>query len=204
MKPATPVTTRRLRLWIKGPEMKLKCAQGPESLPVTLTETKTHLAVTDTGRDSLITGYLSAAVELVESFTRRKLITQAWDMILDCSIGDIALPFGRLQSVTSITYVDSAGSSRTVPALDYYVEGIGTDAGKIRFLDTFSFPALYDFEPVTVRFVCGFGDTGAAVPDVLKHAVLLHIENMWLGGDDNAEAIKALLYPFRVWGGHGS
>jgi uncharacterized phiE125 gp8 family phage protein len=173
---------------------------APTVKPVELFELKTHLGVTDSDRDKLLSGYLSTAIEHVESVTGRKLITQTWKLVLDGPVRSIELPYGQLQSVSSIVYIDSDESPITVSTSDYYVGGVGTDEGDISFVSTFSFPALYDYEPITITFVCGYG-IASAVPEAFKSAILLFAQDLFLGGKDNQEAVKNIYTPKIItWG----
>lgn len=180
--------------------MKKRLYQAPIETPVSLDEAKIHLGITDSSRDALISGLIGAATALVESFTKRRFVSQGWELVLSGGFSRIKIPFGNLQSVDSISYVDSAGTGYTVQSSDYYVSGIGTDKGELFILDTFSFPALYDYDPVVIRFVCGYGGQ-ALTPDVFKNAIKLSIEDMFYGGDGKTDTVKALIWPFRNWWG---
>src|SRR4051812_2411410 len=85
---------------------------APTSEPITRTEVKLHLRVDVdiTAEDALIDAHIIAARRLVETHTGRQLITATWDLFLpgfpDCDV--LALPNPPLQSVTSITYYDTA------------------------------------------------------------------------------------------------
>ena len=181
--------------------MKLKLETAPSALPVTLDELKTHLGVTDTARNTLITGYLNTAIEHIETMTGRRLITQTWELVLDKAFLSVKLPYGQFQSIDSIVYVDSDEGSNTVDSIDYYTDGVGTDEGGVIMLDTFSFPTLYDYEPITVTFVCGYGDAATAVPESLQSAIMLFAENLFLGDHSNKDTIKNLYTPYKIdWG----
>jgi uncharacterized phiE125 gp8 family phage protein len=173
---------------------------APAAKPITLAELKTHLGVTDSDRDTLLTGYLDTAIEHVESMTGRKLITQTWKLILDGPVRNIKLPFGQLQSVSSIVYIDSDESPITVATSDYYVGGVGTDEGKISFVSTFAFPALYEYEPITITFICGYG-LAVAVPEAFTSAILLFVEDLFYGGTDNQKTVESIYTPKIItWG----
>src|SRR5262249_25556880 len=51
--------------------------------PVTLDEAKSHARIETTADDTLVTGLIAAARQLVEKITHRALITQTWTLTLD-------------------------------------------------------------------------------------------------------------------------
>lgn len=173
---------------------------APTVKPVELFELKDHLGISDSDRDPLLSGYLSTAIEHIESMTGRKLITQTWKLVLDGPVRNIKLPYGRLQSVSSIVYIDSDEASTTMATSDYYVGGVGTDEGNISLVSTFSFPNLYDYEPITITFICGYG-VASDVPEAFKTAILLFAEDLFLGGKDNQETVENIYTPKIItWG----
>ncbi len=56
---------------------------GPASEPVTLADAKTFLRVDHDADDVLIGSLIAAARRLVETATRRALITQTWRLVRD-------------------------------------------------------------------------------------------------------------------------
>lgn len=63
--------------------MTLTRIAGPAVEPITLSEAKAHLRVTDTVEDALISNLIKAAREEVEQATGLALITQEWRLYLD-------------------------------------------------------------------------------------------------------------------------
>jgi len=95
--------------------MSLVQTIAPASEPITLTEAKAHLRVeTDFTEDDTIIGtFISAARESCEARTGRQLVTATYALRLGgFPCGDsIELPKPPLVSVTSITYVDTDGTT---------------------------------------------------------------------------------------------
>ena len=56
---------------------------GPATEPVSLAEAKLHLRVDFSDDDALISAYIIAARQKAESITRRALITQSWNLVMD-------------------------------------------------------------------------------------------------------------------------
>lgn len=160
--------------------MSLYLVTAPAVEPITLAEAKRHLKVEVDDDNDLIRGLSIAAREYAETFTGRKFITQTWDE-KPCGFhwGPIVLPFAPVSSVTSITYLDQAGVSRTWSSALYRTllpTGPQAQRGRIEPVYGESYPATYPvLEPVAIRFVCGYGASGASVPASIIAAMKLLI-----------------------------
>jgi len=163
-------------------ETKLKTA--PTIYPVSLTKAKQHLDIDelDTDYDDYINSIIPAAVEAAEKFMRRRLITQTWYAYLnEFPDGDrIVLPFGQLQSVTSVKYRDTDEAESTFSS-SYYIVNTDTDPGQIVLGYSESWPTdtLSPSSPITIEFVCGYGDAASDVPDEIIRAIKVKIEEMF-------------------------
>lgn len=162
----------------------------PETLPVSLSEAKNMLKLDDdlTEDDALISGLIRAGVEYAETFQNRRFITQAWNLYLpwfpSCDI--IELPYAPLKSVSFIQYIHWNNDTVTLPASDYEVSLTGV-VGKVQSVFGKSFPVARDtFEAVTIRFICGYGDDPADVPEITRLAILLYVKLMY---DHRGEAM---------------
>jgi len=160
-----------------------------------------------TSQDDDLTDLITDGREMVERITRRALLTQTWDyLLLDFPTENyITIPLGNLQSVTSITYKDTDGTSTTMTVTtDYLVEPNGDQHGRIVLPDGVSWPSetLYPSNPITIRFVCGW-TTSALIPKAIKRAVKFAAENSYYHGDRSDilnPVIDNLLYNWRLWG----
>lgn len=162
--------------------MFTKLVTPPAAEPVSLTEVKKHLrlAVSDadaaayTAEDAKLSALITVASEYVETHTRRALITQTWDAVIDsfpCG-AKILLPYPDHQSVTSISYTDESGAVATFTDFD-----LKSTAGYIKKKYGYSWPAIYPESDITIRFVCGYGNA-AAVPAGIKQAILLMVGHL--------------------------
>lgn len=135
---------------------------------------------TNTTTDPYLNGLIKTARQMVETFTRRVLITQTWDLKLDCFSGDlIRLPLPPLQSVSSINYVDANGVTPTLWAATKYIvdapAGDHAERGRVTLAYGESWPVTRAIaNAVTVEFIAGYGEAGA-VPLGIKQAMLLII-----------------------------
>lgn len=165
---------------------------APAQYPVTLQQAKTHLRIDDDqiADDALVIGLIAAATDYAETFTRRALISQTWDGVMDdFPNGDaFRLAFPPLQSVTSITYTDANGDSQTFSSAKYIVDIVSKPA-RIALAYQQEWPVTREIaNAVTVRFVAGYGDDPSDVPEGIRLAMLLMIGHWY----ENREAIVAM------------
>ena len=139
----------------------------------------------NTTGDPEINALIRTVRHAAEGYTRRALVTQTWDLKLDrFPRWMINIPKPTLQSVTSITYVDSDGTTQTLAADQYLVDASSTPA---RITPAFGLVwpiTRYQNNAVTVRFVAGYG-LAAAVPEGIKTWMLIRIKHLF----DNPDAV---------------
>lgn len=181
----------------------LSLVTPPAVDPVTLGEAKAMLKFDDglVDDDALIVAFLKSAIAAAENFLNRRLITQTWDLKLDAfPCGTIQMPYGALQSVTSITYLDTSGASQTWDASKYRVDTTSLQ-GRITPAYGEVYPYAYPVtNAVTVRFVCGYGSTPGDVPEDIRLAILL-ATRLWYdtrADGDLPDHCRALLWPHRL------
>lgn len=114
----------------------------------------------------------------------RALITQTWVMKLPRFPAEwcrLTLPLPPLQSVTSISYRDSANQSQTLASSEYVVvKGGQIGKGYIELAEGSSWPSTYDHpEAVTITFVAGYGDDASDVPGNIIAAGLLLVDDLY-------------------------
>lgn len=165
--------------------MALHLVSGPAIEPVTVAEAKLHCKVDVTTDDALIANLIVAARQYAETFTQRAFISQTWDLKLDAfPCGVLTLPMPPVQSVTSITYLDTAGDAQAWSTALYQTDlPSGLFAAPARIAPAYgqSYPLTRSdvFNAVTVRFVCGYGASATAVPTMIREAVLLLVGWMY-------------------------
>ena len=185
----------------------------PVVLPVLLYDIKSHLVVDHDEDDFLIDGYIQAAVSQVENILNRKLITQTWKALYE-SWPDkhFSIPFGELQSITSVKYKDTAAVELTLAATEY-ISDIDSDPGRVVLGYNKLWPTteLYPSNPITIQFVCGYGGIDD-VPYPIKSAIMLlvgdfyaHRESIIAGSGQMVSEIPGyimnLLSSYRLWDG---
>jgi len=134
---------------------------------------------TNTTTDPLLAMLIAAARGAAETITRRALITQTWDLVLDCfPYWEMSIPLPTLQSVTTITYIDANGATQTLAA-DQYLVDTKSEPARITPAYGLVWPSTrYQTNAVTVRFVAGYG-TASAVPQAIKNWMLIRIKQMY-------------------------
>lgn len=155
--------------------MSLFLVTAPSVEPISLNEAKLHLKVDTTADDSLIEGAIRTAREYAETFTHRAFVQQTWDDKRDCPPGQdeaIVVPFPPTQSITSITYLDTAGDSQTWSSAEYLTDlPAGPQAQKARITPAygFSYPQTYPvMNAFTVRFVAGYAGSAKTVSSITR------------------------------------
>lgn len=141
-------------------------------------ELREHLRFDDTqDEERLIANILKAAEQYVQRNSGKQFLTATYDLKLasfNYPNHKVCLPRPPLQSVTSISYVDTSSTTQTLSSSLYNVQtGNEFTAGYVipDFQQVWPAVRCYD-KPVTIRFVCGFGSK-ADVPQKYKQQILL-------------------------------
>lgn len=152
---------------------------APAEEPITSLEAKEHLRVEadDFSQDATIARLIAAARRKVERDTWRVLVTQTWDAFYDGFPADscpLVLPKPPLQSVTSVKYTDSDGTTVTTFAAASYFVDAASEPARVALHDGGEWPSdtLRPANGVEVRLVAGYG-AAADVPEHFKQMMLL-------------------------------
>jgi len=156
------------------PRPVLSIAATREPLSPGEAKKQLEIADSDTSHDSYIASLIAMARERVEHDTGIVTLSSTWVLKLDCWPADevIVLPLRPLSSVTSITYLDTAGSSQTLSSSLYEADSARVQPVIWKAYNQ-TWPALQGSQnAVTVTFVAGYANP-ASIPDLLRHAVKL-------------------------------
>ncbi len=196
-------------------QYSLHVKTAPLGEPITRAEAKRHLRVDSdiTTEDVLIDGLIQAAREWAENYCRRSFVKRTYELRMDCFPDEIRLPRGPAIGVTSISYLDSGGSTATMSAANYQVDIYSTPPRiQTVFGGTWPVPQTGKLNAVTVEYTAGYdtgspdNDYGENVPQAIKSALLLIIGHLFENRELAAErqlfeapfAVKALLAPFEI------
>jgi uncharacterized phiE125 gp8 family phage protein len=189
--------------------MALQLVAPPETEPVSLEEAKAHCRVDGADDDALLEGYIAAARQRAENRTRRALITQTIRLYLDAfPDGEIRLERPPLLDLVSVKYFDPAGVEQTMDAADYQVDEYSAPP-RLAPAPGKTWPTTREqMNAVAVEYSAGYGPGGADVPEPIRQAILLDVQDAY----DNrgtlivgtvssklARTAEALWGPYRVF-----
>jgi len=168
---------------------------APTSQVLTTSEAKSHLRVDVSTEDTLIDSIVDAATGVVEAYTGRQLIDATWKLYMDdFPSQQIVLPYPPMQSIDSIEYVDTDGTTQTWSSSEYRVD---TDMEPCRITEAEgeSWPASDDVtQAVTITYSAGYGSSGSDVPEAIRQAIRLLIGHYY----ENREEVTSGGVPRKV------
>jgi uncharacterized phiE125 gp8 family phage protein len=162
---------------IKDQEIRhtVRVVTPPTSEPVTIAEAKAQLSIgaSDDSHDTELVSIIAAAREEWERDTSIALITRTLEHRLPKLLEVITLTVRPVIAISSVKYMDAAGTEQTISSSEYYLDG-----EELRFLDTFVKPVLQDrSEAVRITYTAGHGTTSAACPELDRMAIKLSLAN---------------------------
>lgn len=146
-------------------------------------------------RDIALADAITGAVEAYEEFTNNILCLSTWDLYLDKFPTRIDTP-GPLSSITSITYLDSAGASQTLATTYYKIDISDPAGGRITLKNGQTWPSTYsEADAVVVRLMAGWADPNS-IPERVKQGLVLSIQES-LDGIDRSASYEACWRRYR-------
>jgi uncharacterized phiE125 gp8 family phage protein len=163
--------------------MKVVETVPPSKQWATLQEAKQHLREpsaineNDVKIESLIGVVYDAAVKL----TNRAILTSTWMYYLNdfpSVTAELCLPRGKVQSVSSVKYINSAGTLTTISASDYETDLISVPAN-IRPVYGGMWPTAKEaYNAVQVEYVAGWTSRDD-MPQQLREAMFMHLNHLY-------------------------
>lgn len=155
----------------------------PANEPISLADARLHLRAdpSDTSEDATIGALITTVRKMAEHELGRSLITQTWELVLDAfPCDEIRLARPKVQSITSIKYIDTSQVEQTVSALDYTLDA-STLPGWVKPAYDAEWPSdvLDSTNVVRVRFVTGYGDNATDVPAPIVAWMKIHLATLW-------------------------
>lgn len=175
---------------------------APAALPVSLAEAKDHLSITGTDSDTYLERLIGSAVRFIDGdgLLGRAMINQTWrDTIEDARFfdadGRYPLRMARATSIVSVSHINLAGAEITVTS-DFELLDAGPDLQMVAPLEGSDWPAdLYDRpDAIRISYVCGYGADSTFVPEDLKLAILMLVEQ-WFEHRGAAGAVALVSAP---------
>ncbi len=189
------------------PYGKLVLKTGPATTAISLAEAKAFLRVDSDydDDDSYITSLIGVATNVVEQFTRRRLITQTYNIYYDEFPPFMDLQVGNVASVTHVKYYDTDNTLQTLDTSQYDVD-IRVKPGRIYQAEDGNFPNTYErANSVEVEFVVG--SAASDVEDAIKQAMYIVIGRYYENRQDVVMGtqvnelplmVEHLLTPYRL------
>lgn len=182
----------------------IKNISEPALEPVTLAELKLQSRISYNNEDTLLSTYIKTARIFAENYQRLSYITQTKEITIDgIPPKSIYLIHGPVQSLTSVTIYDLNGDFHTVDNSNFILDNSG-DLCRLHLTDSGEWPniTLQAIASLKIRYVAGYGLTGASVPENIKHAIILFAsfmeDNRASDTDKIPSAFYSLLRPGRI------
>lgn len=184
--------------------MALLRTVGPALEPVSIHDLKAQARIDTDAETGLIYDYILTARQYAEEETQRSFLTQTWQETLDSGFPDgvIELHRGPVQSITSITYVDSDGATQTLSSSVYQTD-LNADPPVITLAHGQSWPATRSQRAnVTITYVTGYGDDVVDIPAPIRQAIQMLAAALYQRREATTvewQAFFDLLRPYKVW-----
>lgn len=154
----------------------LTVTTAPQSEPVSQAEVKAVARIDGSDDDGLINDFIIAARQQVEAYTGLRLLEQIVTAKCDVFADLKHLPFGPVQQVSSIGYIDTDGASQTLATSVYEVRIDGLQAGIVlKYAQTW--PPIQIGSRITVTATLGYADVPAPITRAMMLAIADWYEN---------------------------
>jgi uncharacterized phiE125 gp8 family phage protein len=182
----------------------------PTVEPITTAEAKAHLRVSVSSQDTYIDTLIGTARRDIEEALGRSLILQTRKLVIPCFQRRTYLPYGPVQSVSSVKYLDQAGVEQTVATTTYDFIQSAEGASYVDLAWNAVWPTAREVaNAVRFEYVCGYAGTGSpvdlrgGVPAPIKHALKMLIQAYYddAKAEDREAVTKAVGYmltPFKM------
>jgi len=160
--------------------MNIERTTDPVNAAVATALVEQQLYISSGDSPLVIANAIESATDFVERDTDRSLITQTWTMTLDAFPNNfrttIYVPKGKIQSITSLKYIDVDENEQT---LDLNTHFTVTTVGKEnRIIPIGSWPSVFTDKDdvVTLVWISGYGDDDSDIPGWAQRAILLKVQ----------------------------
>ena len=180
------------------PYGKLVLHTAPTSTVISLSEAKAFLRIDSDYDDdnTYITSLINVATQVVEEFTRRRLMTQTYKIFYDEFPPYIDLQVGDVASVSGIKYFDESNTQVTLHSSNYDVD-TKVRPGRIYEAKDGDFPNTYDRpNAVEVEFIVG--GTASEVPAPIVQAIYIIVGRYYENRQDVVTGTIASELPLMV------
>lgn len=143
-----------------------------DAITIQTAKKQCEISPTDYAHDAHLSRLISGAVRDVERFTRRALVDQTWELTQSrFPCWAICLPRPPLQTITSITYVDSDGTTQTLDPSLYEVSDESPAVLQPAYNQVWPETRPGTVGAVKITYVAGYGPDSTTVPDEYKNLI---------------------------------
>lgn len=181
----------------------IEVSSAPAVEPLDLVEVKGHCKIDLDDDDDLVESWITLARTQCEDYLDQALITQTLKLYLDeFPEWEICVPRSPVQSITSIVYDATSGTSTTLSASNYRLDAKSRPS---RITPSYgnSWPGTRSqTNAVTITYVAGYGASGSSVPPAVLQAMRVAI-SAWNIDREGAKALPSasLDLLLTVWDG---
>jgi uncharacterized phiE125 gp8 family phage protein len=155
----------------------------PLTEPLTLAEIKQYLRIAHTVDDNLLTNLGKAARKAAENYLSQAILHTTYRYSLGGYVfGSYHLPFTPMYQEIEARKIDNAITT-IIPLSSYKINASGEIMTMLAPIDT---------ELFQLDYIAGIASTAASVPDDLRLALLLHIRQLYSGGNNPCITVPAI------------
>jgi len=162
--------------------------------PLLVEEMILQMSAQGTPDEQLIGLHIKSARSHVEGYTGTRLITQTLTLRTDDWADLENLPVAPVQSITSITYVDTDGATQTLATTVYEARLYGLEPSVVLKYNQV-WPTIRAGSQITVTAVVGYGAAGTAAPEAVMQALRLLTADMFRFRETAQVGSVASVYP---------
>jgi uncharacterized phiE125 gp8 family phage protein len=159
----------------------------PDGTAIEIADAAAFLRQTDPTELEAIAGFVAAATELAQEFCGQQFIRATRLQKFDCW-GDLVregLAYPPLVQVTSVKYLDEAGSEQTLNTALYSVHST-KKPGRIEPAYNATWPSHQGVSgAIRVTYICGYGLAASDVPATIRTALMQMVRAMYDPPDDS-------------------
>ena len=181
------------------PYGKLSLVTAPTSTAVSLSEAKTHLRIDSdfTADDTYISTLIDVATNMVEEFTRTRVMAQTVLISFDQFYDVMNLQLGGVTSITHVKYFDTNNVEQTLSATEYAVD-LKNKPALLYEAEDGNYPDTYE-KPNAVKITFVVGEASASdVVAAIKHAILIIVGRYYENRQDVVTGTIATELPLMV------
>lgn len=156
-----------------------KVITSPVVEPVLRADIKNKIKFDLTTNDDMIDALITSARLMLERECNSSFITQTVEMALTDFPEFVYLEMSPVQSITSVTYLNSAGTSATLTENTDFVLDTHSFPHRLVLKNAKTWPSTCgQLNNIKIRYVAGYGDAPGEVPAPIRTAIEILVSDM--------------------------